>query len=298
MAVAGTGYAAAFNRGLDTQLGYFPWLELPENEGRLVRFGHAMVGTRQCETENEILQGFAWDALPQGAVLVDVGGGIGSQSILIAQAHPHIHVVVEDREQVISTAASAWGPQHAHLFASGRMSWRTRDFFDAWPALPGRAEAPAVFLLRMILHDWNDDDCKRQVILTRLRAAAGPDTQFLIGDMLLEHACADPDDAKDDDADAQAKTNASANGTAKGNGTAAKLKKPTLGGAKDSPLLPNLGVGSMHGYFTDILMMGMFHAKERTVDELSALMLSAGWKIVEIRRTPGSMWAYTTAVPV
>ena len=40
------------------------------------------------------------------------------------------------------------------------MSWRTRDFFDAWPALPD-VEAPAVFLLRMILHDWDDADCKR-----------------------------------------------------------------------------------------------------------------------------------------
>lgn len=45
-------------------------------------------------------------------------------------------------------------------------------------------------------------------------------------------------------------------------------------------------------------MMDMFNAKERTVDELTALMLSAGWKIVEVRRTPGSIWAYTTAMPV
>ena len=45
-------------------------------------------------------------------------------------------------------------------------------------------------------------------------------------------------------------------------------------------------------------MMGMFDAKERTVDEMKALALSAGWKITEIRRTAGSMWAYTTAVPV
>ena len=45
-------------------------------------------------------------------------------------------------------------------------------------------------------------------------------------------------------------------------------------------------------------MMGMFDAKERTVDEMTSLTMSAGWKIVEIRRTPGSMWAYTTAVPV
>ena len=45
-------------------------------------------------------------------------------------------------------------------------------------------------------------------------------------------------------------------------------------------------------------MMGMFDAKERTVDELTALTLSTGWKIVEVRRTPGSIRAYTTAIPV
>ena len=120
-------------------------------------------------------------------MLVDVGGGIGSQSILVAEAHPHIHVVVEDREQVVSTARSvrfssfcydaspssslissseqAWGPQYAHLFESGRMSWRVRDFFEPWPALAlqtlGHVDAPAMFLLRMILHDWDDADCNR-----------------------------------------------------------------------------------------------------------------------------------------
>ena len=50
--------------------------------------------------------GFPWEDLSHDSVLVDVGGGIGSQSILVAEAYPHIHVVVEDREQVASTASS------------------------------------------------------------------------------------------------------------------------------------------------------------------------------------------------
>ncbi|KAI1787794.1 S-adenosyl-L-methionine-dependent methyltransferase [Ganoderma leucocontextum] len=238
-----------------------------------------MTGTRQWEIKNQILRGFSWEDLPKGSVLIDVGGGIGAQSILVAQAHPHVHVVVEDREQVVSTAVSAWGPQYAHLFASGRMSWRRRDFFEAWPAtrtLPDLCpvDAPAVFLLRLVLHDWKDEDCKR--ILTRLRASAGTQTKLLIGDMLLPNACAD--EAAYEGAD----------------GSAATFPFVT----KDSPLLPNLGVANIHGYLIDIMMMGMFDANERTVDEMTALTLSAGWKIVEIRRTPGSMWAYTTAVPV
>ena len=66
----------------------------------------------------------------------------------------------------MSVLEQAWGPQYAHLFESGRMSWCARDFFDAWhvlalPVLGRRVDAPAVFLLRMILHDWDDTDCRR-----------------------------------------------------------------------------------------------------------------------------------------
>ena len=50
-------YVAPWNVAFDTPLGPWPWYELPGNEGRLVRFGHAMVGTRQCEVVHEILQG-------------------------------------------------------------------------------------------------------------------------------------------------------------------------------------------------------------------------------------------------
>ena len=61
-------------------------------------------------TQTACRAGFPWEDLPHDSVLVDVGGGIGSQSILVAEAHPHIHVVVEDREQVVSTASSVCHP--------------------------------------------------------------------------------------------------------------------------------------------------------------------------------------------
>ncbi len=61
-------------------------------------------------------------------------------------------------------------------------------------------------------------------ILSRLRAAAGPDTKLLIGDMLLPYAC--HDDASPESSFAP----------------------------KDSPLLPNLGKGNIHGYLIDIMV--------------------------------------------
>ncbi|PIL29530.1 hypothetical protein GSI_08338 [Ganoderma sinense ZZ0214-1] len=264
-AVVTPRYVAPFHVAFNTQLNLFAWYELPENEGRLARFGHAMVGTRQCESKDEILRGFSWEDLPRGSVLVDVGGGIGAQAVVVANAHPHIRVVVEDRAQVVAGAREAWGPQYAHLFESGRMSWRVYDFFEAWPPLLlpglGTVDAPDVFLLRGVLHDWTDENCKRQL---------------LIGDMLLQHACADA--AAYDTAD----------------GSAATFPFVT----RDSPLLPNLGVANILGYITDLMMMDMFDAKERTVAEMTALTQSTGWKIIEVRRTPGAIWGYTTAVPV
>ena len=47
-----------FNVAFDTKLGYFPWLERPENKARLARFGKAVTGTRQWEVHaDEILRG-------------------------------------------------------------------------------------------------------------------------------------------------------------------------------------------------------------------------------------------------
>ena len=52
-----TRYVAPFNVAFNTQLGLFSWFELPGNESRFRRFGHAMVGTRQYEIKKEVLQG-------------------------------------------------------------------------------------------------------------------------------------------------------------------------------------------------------------------------------------------------
>jgi ubiquinone/menaquinone biosynthesis C-methylase UbiE len=39
--------------------------------------------------------------LAQGSTVVDVGGGIGTQSLVLARAFPDLELVVQDREGVI-----------------------------------------------------------------------------------------------------------------------------------------------------------------------------------------------------
>lgn len=50
-----------------------------------------------------VFVGFDWATIPNGTV-VDVGGGIGSQSLIVAQEFPNIKFVIQDRPAVIEDA--------------------------------------------------------------------------------------------------------------------------------------------------------------------------------------------------
>ena len=45
-------------------------------------------------------------------------------------------------------------------------------------------------------------------------------------------------------------------------------------------------------------MRSMFNAQERTLRELTALTLAAGWRITEVTRVDGSLFGHITAVPI
>ena len=52
--------------------------------------------------------GYGWEGLPEGSLVVDVGGGVGSQSLTLASHHPHLRFVVQDRESVVGDAIDVW----------------------------------------------------------------------------------------------------------------------------------------------------------------------------------------------
>ena len=76
----------------------------------------------------------------------------------------------------------SWGPEHAKLFESGRMSWRARSCLDPWTPLMvpslGAITVPTVFLIRIVLHDWNDEDAAK--ILPNIRSIMQPSSKILI----------------------------------------------------------------------------------------------------------------------
>ncbi|KAI0350580.1 S-adenosyl-L-methionine-dependent methyltransferase [Trametes cingulata] len=269
-----------FNLAYDTGEGYYEWLERPENAVELARVGRAMTAARAISSTHSIAHKavFPWDALPEKAVVVDVGGGIGSVSMQLAEAYPHLRFVVQDREQTVAIAPKVWGATQKELFDSGRVSFQGQDFFEPQPAtlvVPGvgaLSQSPAVYVITRVLHNWPDAQCVK--IMKNLRAAAGPDTRLLIHEIILLHACVDPSDAED--------------------GAGQDEEVPT-----SSPLLPNLGKASSGVYQLDLTMMAMMDARERTLAELRALALEAGWRVEKVTRDrlPVTL-GYLVAVPV
>ena len=49
--------------------------------------------------------GFDWKSLPVGSVVVDVAGGVGTQTAVLAKEFDHLKFVVQDRAPVIENDA-------------------------------------------------------------------------------------------------------------------------------------------------------------------------------------------------
>jgi hypothetical protein len=55
------------------------------------------------------LAGYAWDNLPEGSLVVDVGGGVGWQALILATHFPQLRFVIQDREPVVRDAVEVRG---------------------------------------------------------------------------------------------------------------------------------------------------------------------------------------------
>ncbi|THU99018.1 hypothetical protein K435DRAFT_752418 [Dendrothele bispora CBS 962.96] len=253
------------------------------NRFRLERFGKAMMGTESWEIPGAILSGFPWHSLPKGSTIVDVGGGIGSTSMLLAHTFSSsdgsneednldFKFVIQDRDVVCDLGEKAWKAQCPHLLESGIARFQKHDFFTPQPI-----KNAAVYLLRVVLHDWPNAYAQR--VLQRLREAASPDTKLLIADFVLPLACADDLVSTDVDGDGLEDVQG-----------AEKMLAP-------APLLPNLGKASANVYWMDLTMQVTFNGQERTLREIVVLARSAGWKVTKVTKAPGSLFGHIIAVP-
>jgi len=257
----------AFNKAFDTDMSVWPWYEKPENSARRRRFGAAMRGVVAMQPANQIFEAFDWESLPEGAKVVDVGGGVGTSSLALAGKFESMNIVVQDQASVVVETRKLLATELPDAVESGRVEIQAHDFFTEQPV-----KDASVFLLKMILHDW--DDTYAVKILAQLRAAAQPDTKLVVIDSILAFACSIPE------------------------GDAMRAIPGAVPPEAPAPLIPNYGVAGGLGYCGDLNMMVMFNARERTLAQLMSLLTATGWKLVEVKQSGGATNFKQSAIAV
>jgi hypothetical protein len=106
-------------------------------------------------------------------LIVDVGGGNGSFVRAILQQQPQARGIVFDLPYIEPQATTSIRQDGL----SSRCQFDAGDFFKAVP--PGGD----IYLLKMILHDWTDEESRR--ILASIRKAIAPNGRVLVVELLV-----------------------------------------------------------------------------------------------------------------
>src|SRR5262249_18127073 len=105
-------------------------------------------------------------------IVADIGGGNGGLLSAILARYPNISGLLFDLAPAIDAAKAGKGG------ALPRCEFVIGDFFDKIPV------GADVYILKLVLHDWNDDDVYQ--ILTRCRNAMSSTSRLLIIEGLVE----------------------------------------------------------------------------------------------------------------
>ncbi|CEH12248.1 Hydroxyindole-O-methyltransferase and related SAM-dependent methyltransferases [Ceraceosorus bombacis] len=112
-------------------------------------------------------------------LVVDIGGGVGGQTIPLVARWDHLKIQIQDTEPVINDAKHVWAGMPPPWTA--RVQLRAHDFLKVQP--DDTAAAAQIYFLRFVLHDWADSICID--ILKALRSKAKPDSKVLLLEVVV-----------------------------------------------------------------------------------------------------------------
>ncbi|MEU8890459.1 methyltransferase [Streptomyces sp. NPDC048442] len=115
--------------------------------------------------------------------VADIGGGDGTLLTAVLQEYPELTGVLNDTEEGLAQAPE----RLRRLGLTERCSLVTGDFFQSVP------EGADLYLIKSILHDWNDEQCA--TILGHCRAVLPPEGRVLIVEPVLPELV-DPDNPR------------------------------------------------------------------------------------------------------
>ncbi|KAF7556740.1 hypothetical protein G7Z17_g1253 [Cylindrodendrum hubeiense] len=175
-----TGATGAVQIALRSEedIAYFDWLS--KDKAKLEDFHVVMSSLQQLVMGEGIVKADIWRDLPPGALVVDIGGSTGHNSIILAKEYPHLNFVVEDLPEVVSENEKKFKQtpeSETPAEVKNRVSFLAHNFFEPQPL------AADVYLLRYILHDWSDVNCS--AILKNLIPKLKSNSRIIIVDVLL-----------------------------------------------------------------------------------------------------------------
>jgi hypothetical protein len=143
-----------------------PWEYWKEHEDHARIFNEAMSNMTAASTAAVLA---AFDA-SRFTHLVDVGGGNGGLATAFLERYRNLRATVQELPQVVDAVS-------VPDTLAGRLSFTAQSFFDR--VEPGGD----LYTLKLILHDWRDDDCVR--LLKHVRAAIRPGGTLLVLESLV-----------------------------------------------------------------------------------------------------------------
>ena len=147
---------------IEKTFGYDFWELLRRNPQASAAMNGAMRSASVAMTP-AVTAAYEWSQFP---VIADVGGGIGTQLVSILDASPTSKGILFDRPHV-----------GAESISHDRLEAISGDFFESVP------EGADAYLLRWILHDW--DDAAAAVILRSLRRSMKPTARLIVIEFLI-----------------------------------------------------------------------------------------------------------------
>jgi len=111
---------------------------------------------------------------------IDVGGATGTLTHALMKANPRLHGIVYDVPAVAEQAAQA----ARTLGLEDRLTAVGGNFFNSVPA------GGNIYLLRYVLHDWNDAECVQ--ILQNCRNAMTGNAKLYVLEMVVSSTAEDP----------------------------------------------------------------------------------------------------------
>ena len=120
-----------------------------------------------------LVEAFPWGSGNNELTIVDVGGGLGHVSRVLAEHDPTVRCMVQD-----SSHATIRGQRDLPAELQERISFQSHDFFQEQPV-----RGADFYLLRLVLHDWSDK--YSLMIIRALIPALKPGAKVVINDRVV-----------------------------------------------------------------------------------------------------------------